>query len=112
HAADHLVAIGIAHVLGGGHRFIGQRRRGGATNTRQGVLNQRPPRRVRRRLGEDRAPDRRGVGLAAVLFGGEPEEIVGPRLFGILRDRAFELALGLRRDDAPCRERKRFAELG
>ena len=56
-------------------------------------------------------PDRGGVGLATILFGGEAEVIVCPGLVGVLRHRAFELGLGLRRDDAARRSRKRFAEI-
>ena len=106
HAADHRAAIGLIHVLGGGHGVIRQRRRGCAADTYQRGLNQRPPWRIARRFRQHRSPDRCGIGVAAVLLGGNAKEVVALGVIGIERDGTIEFGLGFRGHHATGRAQK------
>ena len=75
-------------------------------------LHQRTPRRIGRRFCQHRLPDRTAASLAAVLLGGEPQEIARLDLVGVHRTRALELGLGLAGDDAAGGCRQRLAEIG
>src|SRR6478609_5793091 len=114
HAANHRVAIALFHVLGSCEGLIRQRRhrRATATDPRERGLHQRPPRRIRRRFRQQRAPDIGGIVLASVLLGGETEKIVRLGVVGAERARALELGLGLGGHDAAGGGRDRFAEIG
>src|SRR4029077_16198351 len=72
----------------------------------------RPRWRAPRRLGKQPTPDRGGIGVAAVLLGGEPQEIVGLGIVGAQCDGALEFGLGVRGDDTARGTRKGFAKIG
>jgi len=75
---------------------------GDAADPHQSGLHQRPPRRVGRRPRQHPLPDRGGIGLAAVLLGGQTEKVIGLGVIGAQRDGALELRLGLRGATPPA----------
>src|SRR3981189_1300352 len=78
HATDHRATVGLIHVFRRRHRTIRQCRSGGTADPRQCGLNQRTPRRVRRRFGEQRTPDRPGLRGAAGRVRGDARGVGRP----------------------------------
>ncbi len=107
HAADHGHSL-LGTELGRSRKIL---RRGTAFKPGQLAAHEADPRRVFRRTDHHRAPDRYGIGPAAILLGREAEKVASLHVLRIERDRPFERRLRLGRDDAVGATDQRLAQI-